>query len=202
MRKPVVILIRSVTLLALSGLGIANDAAAQQPESRSQKEQRFEVNGRSYPVDVEIAAGARGDDSLLQGVYLFWLKCSADMSCVLQRITLNECTTAREGASAFVPWVDEWSTSTPRQLVVRQIGNDQIEVTVYQAYGKKLPATMLLTFASGKPRPFKEVVALKTNGFIDRRAWPKIDRLIDYVPVETDRTKVLDCPVSLRGLRP
>lgn len=152
------------------------------------------------PIDIEIATHAVGDDGFAQGVYLFRLKCGPPASCGLQRFTLNECQKAGGQASAFSPQVDSWATYTG-QLMVRRTAGNQLELTVYQAFGKKLPAKLLLTFASGTSPRFKELTALSSTGFIDFRAWPSIDKLIAYAPLERDSSKVLDCPVALRGLK-
>lgn len=199
MHKPVVLLISilQVALFVLSGIAVNEAAAAQEPASHVAK--TLQVDGVSYSLEIEIAAAAAGDDTLARGVYVFRLKCSADISCGLERITLNECALGKDGAPAFSPRVDSWSTWSG-QLVVRQTGSHEIELTVYQGLGKKLPAKMILTFASDKSPPFKELADLKTTGFINLRSFPNIDTRIEYVPVQNDRKKTLDCPVSLRGL--
>jgi hypothetical protein len=153
------------------------------------------------PIDIEIAAHAVGDDGFAQGVYLFRLKCGPPASCGLERITLNECRRAGAQESPFSPRVDSWATYTG-QLEVRRTAGNELELTVYQAFEKKLPAKLLLTFASGTSPRFKELTALSSTGFIDFRAWPSIDQLIAYGPLDRDSSKVLDCPVALRGLKP
>jgi hypothetical protein len=150
---------------------------------------------------VEVAAGAAADNALEQGIYLFRLGCSPNLSfCNLERITLNQCTVGKDAERAFLPQVDSWTTSS-RRLEVRRSGNHEIELTVYQAFGQKLPARVVLTFVPGKAQPYDELAGFKTTGFIDLRLWPNIDKQIEYVPVESDRSKVLDCPVLLRGLK-
>jgi hypothetical protein len=81
------------------------------------------------------------------------------------------------------------------------LGANQIELTVYQAFGRKLPAKMTLTFAVEQP-PLRTLTHFKTSGFIDGRRWPDIGAQIEYVPIKHDRIKVLDCPVALPGLTP
>lgn len=198
MRTQVALLVSAIFQVVLFAL--ASDAVQAAEEPAPPQEQTLQVNGVSYSLEVEIAAGAAGDEALAHGVYLFRLKCSADLVCSFQRLTLNECTAAKDGTSTFTPRADLWTTSTG-QLSVRQIGRNDVELTVYQAFGKKLPAKVLLTFASGPMHPFQELANLKTTGFIDLRAWPDINRTIDYIAVQKDQTKALDCPISLRGLK-
>jgi len=174
--------------------------ARQQPVSGANKPKTLQVDGLSYALDVEISAGAVGDETLASGVYVFHLKCSAEISCGLERIALNECATARPGERAFSPRVDSWVTWTG-QLAVRQTAPYEVELTAYQAFGQKLPARIMLSFAPGKSHPFEHVTGFRTEGFIDLRFWPDISRHIDYAPISNDRQKVLDCPMAVRGLR-
>ena len=185
---------------AAVGMFVLSSSGPEAAAADASRPKTLQVDGVSYSLDIEIAAGAAGDKTLADGVYLFHLKCSADISCELERTTLNECTKTREGAPAFLPRLASWVTWTS-QLEVRQIASHEIELTVYQAFGKKLPAKMLLTFVAGKSPPFEELTGLRTTGFIDLRFWPDLDKKIEYVPVQNDRAKVLDCPVSLRGLK-
>ena len=84
---------------------------------------------------------------------------------------------------------------------MRQTAPYEIELTVYQAFGKNLPAKAVLNFAPGKLPPFEHVTGFRTDGFIDLRFWPDITRHIGYAPILNDREKALDCPLALRGLR-
>ena len=128
-----------------------NAVAADTPASGATKRKTLQVDGVSYSLDVQIAAGAAGDETLSRGVYLFHLKCAADISCALEQITLNECTIAGPGGPAFFPRVASWSTWSG-QLVVRQTAPYEIELTVYQAFGKNLPAKAVLTRQSASSR--------------------------------------------------
>lgn len=85
-------------------------------------------NGIPSPVDVAVTAGAAGDEDLAHGVYLFHLKCSADISCEFDRLTLNECTPPKDGEAQFSPRMDIWST-TSGLLAVRQPASNKIELT-------------------------------------------------------------------------
>jgi hypothetical protein len=75
-----------------------------------------------------------------------------------------------------------------------------LEITVYQAFGHGLPAKMILTF-DAQGQPFSKLVGIKTSGFIDYRYFPDQLKPIEFVPIETDRLKTLNCPVFLHGLR-
>jgi hypothetical protein len=187
-------------LLVVSGFEVADATAAVHAVSDVRNPTKLQVDGVSYSLDVEIAAGAAGDDSLARGVYVFRLKCSADISCSLERVSLNECTTTDASGPGFSPRVDSWSTWSG-QLAVRQIGSHEIEATLYQALGKKLPASVTFTFASGHPHPFKAIAEFKTSGFIDPRHWPDAKKGIEYVAIQKDRMKMLDCPIALHGLQ-
>jgi hypothetical protein len=161
----------------------------------------FNVKGVPFYLDLHFAAAAAGDETLSRGVYLFHLKCSADISCGFERVTLNECSRPEGGGETqSSPRVDHWSTFGSEMLAVRQLSDNQVELTVYQGFGHTLPAKVLLTLA-GEP-PFSRLAGFKTTGFVDGRFWPRLDVGIEYVPLPKDRTKSLDCPVSLVGLNP
>jgi hypothetical protein len=185
-----------VALLAAAAQALPVTVALGSDESTA----AAQANRIASSLDVTFSAGAAGDESLAHGVYVFRLKCSADLSCGFERLTLNECAPSKDRAATFSPRADYWSTASDL-LAVKRIANDKIELTVYQAFGRKLPATVTLTFAAEQP-PFKTLTDFKTAGFIDMRFWPDIGTRIEYVPVRHDRAKVLDCPVSLRGLTP
>jgi hypothetical protein len=147
---------------------------------------------------LEVAAAAADDETLSRGIYLFrvW---GGDSFLELQRLTLNECSTAQGEEASFLPSVDTWSTSSPLPLKATKVSDNQIELSFYQAFHHGFPATMTLTF-DPKSRPFSKLTELKTHGFIDLRYFPGQIKYIDYAPIETDRLKSLDCPVCLRGL--
>ena len=146
-------------------------------------------------IDLVIAAGEAGDESLSRGVYLFHLKCAG--SCDLERTSLNECT--NKGDAKFVPRVAEYSSSMGN-MEIKAVSHNTLELVVYQAFEHLLPATLTFTFDPAGP-PFEKLTAFKTSGFRDFRDWPKnFDKVVEFVPVETDRVKALDCPVFLPGL--
>jgi hypothetical protein len=150
--------------------------------------------------NLQFAAAAAGDKDLSHGIYLFrvW---GGDDFLELQRITLNECSNAVGQQPSFSPYVDVWSTTSPRKLKAVKTSANQIELSLYQASDQGLPATMTLTFDPNS-RPFTKLTELKTHGFVSVPDFPREITYIDYVPVETDRLKSLDCPVYLRGLSP
>jgi hypothetical protein len=149
---------------------------------------------------MTFSAGEAGDESLARGVYSFRLQCSVDLSCGLQLLTLNDCVASKGRPATFTPRADYWSTGADSLIVVPLEGN-KIELTAYQAFGRKLPAKITLTFAAEEP-PLRTLTDFKTSGFIDGRRWPDISAHIEYVPIRHDRAKVLDCPVALPGLTP
>jgi hypothetical protein len=150
--------------------------------------------------NLQFAAAAADDKDLSHGIYLFrvW---GGDTFLELQRITLNECSNAEGQQPSFSPYVDVWSTTSPRRLKAVKISANQIELSLYQASDQGLPATMTLTFDPNS-RPFTKLIELKTHGFIIVSDFPRDITYIDYVPVETDQLKSLNCPVYLRGLSP
>ena len=168
-------------------------AAAHRADSRSgPKSAQFSV------LKLEFAAGAADDESLSRGVYLFrvW---GNQLFLELQRITLNECSTPGNGEARFVPRVDTWETNSPLGLEAAKVSDTELEITVYQAFGHGLPAKMNLTFDAQGP-PFSKLVRIKTSGFIEPRYFPAQLKPIEFVPIETDRMKTLNCPVLLHGL--
>jgi len=168
---------------------------------RQRRPTTLNVNGLPYGVDVEIATGAAGDDALAHGAYLFRLKCSSDLSCSFQRVTLDKCTKGDGSNPALSTRVDTWLTSSGL-LAVKQLSNSEIELTVYyQAFGNQLPAKVILTFAS-EGVPFKRLTNFRTTGFVDLRFSPDTNTGIAYVPIQNDRKMLLDCPIFLRGLTP
>ncbi len=155
-------------------------------------------NEQFWIHDLEFAAAAAGDETLAHGVYLFQV--SGDRVFIqLQRITLNECAKIQGKKPSFQPRVDFWSTTTPLRLKAAKLSDNQIELSLFQAFHHGLPATMTLTFDPDSP-PFSKLMGMKSQGFIDVRYFPKEIRPIDYVPIQSDRLKTLDCPVYLRGL--
>ena len=152
------------------------------------------------PIDVQIATGAAGDESLDHGVYLFHVKCSADRSCMLQRIVLNECSRSANGGDDFAARADTWGT-TLGSLAVKHESSTSIEFIVFQALGSKVPATVKLGFEH-RESPISRLTAFAATDFIDLRSWPKITNRVNYEPVPTDRTKMMNCAVRLPGLMP
>ena len=156
------------------------------------------VNGVLYYIDTEIATGELGDERFAHGIFLFHLKCASDLACQLDLISLNECENTKNAHTSFTPRLGSWDTSSGL-LEARQLSNSQFELVVYQASGNKLPAKIILTFAT-KGRPFQKLTGFKGTGFVNHHLWPNVNEPVDYVPVQRDRTKLLDCPVLLHGL--
>jgi hypothetical protein len=183
---------RQVALLLAAALNVAFSVAEPTPAAQA--------NRLAAPIRMTFSAGEAGDESLSRGVYWFRLQCSVDLSCGLQLLALNECVVSKGSPATFTPRADYWSTQAD-SLVVVPLGENKIELTVYQAFGRKLPAKITLTFAPEQP-PLSRLADFKTSGFIDGRRWPDLSAHIEYVPIRHDRTKVLDCPVALPGLTP
>lgn len=208
MQRQVTSLAAGILVLGLVLLGVNPNAAsaaespvAQTPQQiRASRRTVLNVDGVPYGVDVEIATGAAGDEDLLRGVYVFRLKCSADLVCSFQRLALNECSSKLDREPTFSPVFDIWMTSS-RLLTLKQLSNTELELRLYQAFGNQLPARVTLTFSS-EGTPFKKVVGFRTDGFVDFRFWPDTKTGIEYVPIKHARQKRLDCPMLLRGLTP
>jgi hypothetical protein len=154
--------------------------------------------GHFFIFKLEFAAAAADDEALAHGIYLFQVW-GGDSFIELQRITLNECSDAQSKEASFLPTVENWSTTSPLGLKATRVSDNQIELSLYQAFHHGFPATMTLIFDPNSP-PFRKLIELKTRGFIDLKYFPGQIRYIDYVPVKTDRLKALNCPVYLRGL--
>ena len=183
---------------ALMGSVPIEQKASTSKNIDAQDRKTLNVNGVLFNLDVEINAGVAGDKTLAHGIYLFHLKCSSDISCGLDRISLNECSKTRSNKMGFYPKIDSWSTWAGR-MEVKQLSSNEIELIVYQAFEHKLPAKVILTFESREPF-FKRLTDFKTSGFIDLQSWPNIDVPIEYAPIQIDRWKSLDCPLLLHGL--
>jgi hypothetical protein len=147
-------------------------------------------------IDISIATGELGDKDLVRGIYIYHLKCAG--SCELNRITLNQCSNDKNDHSSFAPRVDNWIGH--QWISAKQIGN-RIELTVYQAFGRKLPAKMTWTFNS-LGAGLASLSELKTAGFIDYNQFPTKVVPLEFEPVPRDRPKRFDCPVLLKGLTP
>lgn len=146
-------------------------------------------------IDVSIATSELGDKDLVRGIYIYHLKCAG--SCELNRITLNQCSAPENAESGFVPRVDYWSSA--RWIKAKQTASNRVELTIYQAFEHGLPAKMTWIFNSSG-RPFTTLQELRTSGFIDYREFPKKIVPIEFVPVQADRLKTMDCPARLIGL--
>jgi len=176
-----------VALAAWSALlNLGSGAAAATEASR--------VRRGVTTVDVVIATGEVGDRDLARGIYIYHLKCAG--SCELSRISLNQCAKTNHGDSAFIPRVDSWIGS--QWISARQTDN-RIELTVYQAFERGLPANMSWTFDSSEG-PLRMLKELKTSGFIDYSKFPEKMVPLEFEPIARDRLKNLDCPVMLNGL--
>jgi hypothetical protein len=183
----------------IAGVCGAEPQLTASPETKVQGKTTLAVKGVPYYIDTEIGTGIQGDESLALGIYMFHLKCASDLTCQLDLIALNECDKKDKNEEAhFIPRGFSWNTSSGL-LEVRQLSDYQVELVVYQAAWKKLPAKIILTYDS-KSTPFRHLTNFKGIGFIDRRYWPDVTKHVDYIAVQFDRTKNVDCPVFLRGL--
>lgn len=114
------------------------ERASDRPRSKV-----FNVKGVPFNIDLAVTAFVRGDEELKQGIYLFKLKCSSDASCGLERFSLNECATDKDGMISFMPRVDHWNS--PAFLEATQLSNTKLELVVYQAFEHLMPAKIVLT---------------------------------------------------------
>jgi hypothetical protein len=189
----------AVLYLAIATISDAQPNLTTSHGAKNQGKATLAVKGVPYYIDTEIAAGIDGDESLARGIYTFHFKCASDLTCQLDVVALNECDKKdKSEESHFSPRGFSWNTSSGI-LEVKQLSDSQVELTVYQASWKKLPAKILLTYDT-KSIPFRQLKEFKGTGFIDRRSWPDLSKRVDYVPVQSDRTKKLDCPVFLHGM--
>jgi hypothetical protein len=185
-------------LARLAATALAMMTGHQMANAGQKQSSRHAQARDHFAIKLEIAAGAAGDESLSRGVYLFrvW---GDEVFMELQRITLNQCSASPNQEMSFSPTVDSWNTTAPLKLDAVKLSDTQIQLTAYQAFEHQLPAKMTLTFDS-RGAPFTKLVGLQTTGFIDGRYFPAELKVIDYVPIEADRLKTLDCPVLLHGL--
>ena len=154
------------------------------------------VNDVSLPIHVEVAATIRDFKKYGHGIYLFKIDCALD-SCSVERISLNECVRNANGQVSFKTKTYSWA-SWAGFLEVKITGN-KLELMVFQGTHHQLPANITLTFSSLSP-PFTQVKSFKATGFIDIAVWPEKTNFIDYIPIEGDQFKELDCPVFLPGI--
>lgn len=192
-----------VCLFMYTGMVMSKSMA---PKSKHDKEQILDkpsvktlnVNGVPFYIDLVITASVRGDEKLEHGIYLFKLKCSSDASCSLERFSLNECAANKNGITSFTPKVDTWE-SWSSFLEVKQLSNNELELVVFQAFERLLPAKIILTFDPAEP-PFKKLKSFEGSGFIDARLWPDTNTRLEYTALHGDQSKQLDCPVFLPGI--
>lgn len=149
------------------------------------------------PIRIEVGTSVRDDAKLEHGIYLFNINCVALDSCSLQRISLNECVQDKKGISSFTPKVYEWASWAG--FLEANLSGNVLELMVFQGTHHQLPAKVVLTFDSLDPS-FAQLKSFKASGFVDFRVWPEIDTRIEYVPLQSDRLKQLDCPVFLPGI--
>lgn len=145
-------------------------------------------------VDSIVATHEVGDAELKHGIYIYHLKCSR--TCELNRITLNTCAAAKSGATSFTPTTDHWIG--PNWISAKQMATT-IQVKIYQAFGRQLPAEMAWTFNSESGR-LTTLRGLTTTGFIDNTQFPEKLVPMAFEAIPLDRSKIFDCPVALKGL--
>ena len=152
--------------------------------------------GIRVPIKIEIATSLSGDESLKQGIFLFKVHCALG-HCFLERLSLNECLQDKKGKFSFTPKLYSW-TSQAGFLEANLSGN-VLELDIFQAAHRQLPAKMILTFYSTNP-PHTKLKSFKAIGFIDFLKWPDTDTRIEYIPLHGDQLKELDCPIFLPGI--
>ena len=151
---------------AIGGVAFAEQTSNKAPRT-------LNVNGVRHNVDVEIAAGAAGDEALANGVYIFRLKCSADLFCSFERVTLNECTAGSGGGPTFSTRVDSWVTSSGL-LAVKQLSNNDLARGYYASsvWGIGFQTRVTLTFASEGAPALSKTPQQRKNEIVDLRFWP------------------------------
>jgi hypothetical protein len=140
------------------------------------------INGVHSPIDIKIAAIALGDGKSDQGVYIFNINCALD-SCILRRISLNECGQNEQGQLGFTPKTYEWASWAG--FLEGNLTGNTLELVVFQGTHHQLPAYVSLSFDTQNP-PFTGLQAFKATGFIDFMIWPITDKRIEYIPLAED----------------
>jgi uncharacterized protein YjbI with pentapeptide repeats len=154
------------------------------------------VKGINRPIDIEVAASIYDNAQLEHGIYLFKVHCALD-SCSLERLSLNECVHDKEGKSSFKPSVYTWASWAG--FLEASFSNNVLELVVFQGTHHQLPAKMILNLDFSNTHSV-QLKSFNATGFIDFRKWPDTDTRIEYVPLQGDPFKQLDCPVFLPGI--
>jgi len=154
------------------------------------------VKGIYRPIDIEVAASILDNAKLEHGIYLFKVHCALD-SCSLERLSLNECVKDKEGKSSFKPSVYTWVSWAG--FLEATLSNNVLELVVFQGTHHQLPAKMILNLDFSNAR-LVQLKSFKATGFIDFRKWPDTDTRIEYVSLQGDQFKQLDCPIFLPGI--
>lgn len=164
-------------------------------ESNPNTEKR--VRGILRPIQIVIAASNKDDDKLERGMYLFKIHCALD-SCSVERISLNECVSDKNGTLSFVPAVYTWVSWAG--FLEANLNNNALELTIFQGTHHQLPAKIELELDFSNTQSV-QVKSFKATGFIDLKKWPDTENRIEYVPLIGNQTKQLSCPVFLPGIK-
>ena len=158
---------------------------------------KMTVNGIHSPIQVEVATSRLDDVKLEHGIYIFKIYCALD-TCSVERMSLNECVQDKNGKLSFTPKTYSWTSQAG--FLEASLSGNILEVIVFQATHHQLPAKILLTFDS-ITSVAPQLKSFKASGFIDSRLWPDTNSRFEYVPIEGDQWKQLDCPVFLPGIK-
>lgn len=159
----------------------------------------FSLHGVPFGIDVSVAASLRGDKDLSHGIYLYRINCR-DIFCSVDLTVINECYKNKKGMTGFSPKHFQWADFN-NNLEVSRLSDTVIEITIFQAAGKKLPAKIVLgVFDEKEPPYFKRIKSFSVSGFVDLKAFPSKLSFLDQEAIIGDQLKQLDCPVFLPGI--
>lgn len=165
--------------------------------AKSHANSKKRVKGINRPIQIEVAASIIDDTKLERGIYLFKIHCALG-SCSLERLSLNECVKDKDDKLSFKPSTYTWSSWAG--FLDASFSDNVLELTVFQGTHHQLPAKIILKL-DFLDTHYVQLKSFKATGFIDFNKWPNTNTRIEYVPLQGDQFKQLDCPVFLPGIK-
>jgi len=167
---------------------------------RNLHQEEFSLRGVPFGIDASVAASLRGDKDLSHGIYLYRINCR-DAFCSVTLSIMNECHQNNKGAVVFSPKYFQWS-DVDNNLSVRRFSDTGLEISVFQAPGKKLPAKITLNFSDDSSVSYyKKLQSLSVSGLIDSKVFPSRLSFLDQEAINGDQLKQMDCPIFLPGIQ-